>query len=95
MTTEKEDLKILQCIDISKAAGTNKISGRFLKDGANILPKPIAEICNISISSGIFPSDCKIDTLKPLYKTISKTNTKNFIPTSPLPFLSKVIERIV
>ena len=42
-------LEILQCIDISKAAGIDKISGSFLKDGANILAKPIAEICNTSI----------------------------------------------
>ena len=43
-----------------KAAGIDKISGRFLKDGANFLEKPIANICNIPISSGLFPNDCKI-----------------------------------
>ena len=59
LTAEKKVLEILQCIDISKTAGINKISGRFLKDGANVLAKPIAEICNTSISSGLFPSDCK------------------------------------
>ena len=42
MTTEKV-LEVLQCIDISKAAGTDKTSGRCLKDGANILAKPIAK----------------------------------------------------
>ena len=46
-----------------------QISVRFLKDGSNILAKPIAEICNISISPGLFPSDCKIAKLKTLYKT--------------------------
>ena len=44
---EKKVLEVLQFIDISKAAGIDKISGRFLKDGANILAKPIAKICNI------------------------------------------------
>ena len=78
----------MQFIDISKAAGIDKISGRFLKDGANILAKPIAKICNISISSGLFPSDCKIAKLKPLYKKGSKTNPENFRPIS-------VTERIV
>ena len=46
----KKVLEILQCTDISKAAGIDKISDRFLKDFANILAKPIAEICNSSIS---------------------------------------------
>ena len=68
LTTERKVLKVLQFIDISKAAGIHKISGRFLKDGANILAKPIGKTCNISISSGLSPSDCKIAKLKPLYK---------------------------
>ena len=95
LTTEKKVLEVLQFIDISKAAGIDKISGRFLKDGANILAKPIAKICNISISSGLFPSDCKIAKLKPLYKKGSKTNPENFRPISLLPLISRVIERIV
>ena len=67
----------MQFVDISKAAGTDKISGRFSKYGENILAKPIAKICNISISSGLFPSDCKNAKLKPLYKKGSKTNHGN------------------
>ena len=66
LTTEKKVLKVLQFIGISKATGIDKISGRFLKDGANILGKPLAQICNISNSSGLFPRDCKIAKLKPL-----------------------------
>ena len=86
--------RFLQCIDVSNAAGIDKISGRFLKDGANILAKPIGKICNISISSGFFSSDCKIAKLKALYKKRSKTDHENFRPTSFLPLISKVIERI-
>ena len=95
LTTEKNVFKVLQFIHISKAAGIDKISGRFLKDGANILERPMAKIGNISIYSGIFPSNCKIAKLKPLYKKGSKTNPENFRPISLLPLISKVIERIV
>ena len=95
LTTEKKVLEVLQFIDISKAAGIYKISWRFLEDGANILAKPLAKICNISISSGLFPSDCKIAKLKPLYKKGSKTNPENSRLISLLPLISKVIERIV
>ena len=59
LATEKKVSEILQCIDISKASGIDKSSGRFLKDGANILAKSIAKIWNISIFSGFFPSDYK------------------------------------
>ena len=60
LTTEKKVLEVLQFIDISKAAGIDKISGRFLKDGANILAKPITKICNIFISLGVFPRTAKL-----------------------------------
>ena len=74
MTTQKKVLEVLQFIDISKVAGINKDSGRILKDGLDILAKPIAKICIISISSELIPSNCKIAELKPLYKKGSKTN---------------------
>ena len=45
----------MEKIEISKTAGINKLSGKFLEDGPEILSKPISEICNLSISHGIFP----------------------------------------
>ena len=78
LITEKK--VYMYIIDISKAAGIHKTSGRFLKDGANILAKPIAEICRISISSGLYLSDWKIAKLKPLYKKWSKANPENLDP---------------
>ena len=48
-TTEDIALKLLQGIDISKAAGVDNLPGRFLKDGVVILAKPVTEICNLSI----------------------------------------------
>ena len=90
---EKKVLEILQCTDISKAAGIDKISGSSLKDGANILAKAIAEICNTSIFAGLFPSDGKIAKSKPLYKTVSQTNHENVTPNCLLQLISKVTEK--
>ena len=95
MTKEKKVLEISQFIDISKAAGIDEIWGKFLKDGPNILVKPTAEICNISIPSRLFPSDCKFTKLKSLYKKGSKINPESFKPISLLQLISKVIKRIV
>ena len=36
-------------MNIDKAAGIDNLSEKFLKDGANILAKPIFEISNLSI----------------------------------------------
>ena len=48
----------------------------IIKDGATVFAKPISQICNLSIKYSIFPSDCKIAKLKPLFKKGSKTDPK-------------------
>ena len=44
----------------------DNISGRFLKDGADILAIPATQICNLSIKLSHFPNNCKLAKLKPL-----------------------------
>ena len=90
--SEDSVLKILKNIDENKAAGIDNLSGKFLKDGATILAKPIFQICNLSIKYSIFPNDCKTAILKPLFKRGSKTDPKNCCPIS---LISKIIEKII
>ena len=47
-------LEILQNLEPNKAAGIDNISGKFLNDGAEILAKPISQICNLSIKKSSF-----------------------------------------
>ena len=94
-TTEKQVLKILQDIKSSKATGIDELSGRFLKDGADILAKPVSALCNLSISRGVFPSACKVAKLKPIFKKGKKTDPSNYRPISLLPVISKIIEKVV
>ena len=54
-TSEEKVTKIMTNIEWSEVAGVDKLSGRFLKDGANILAKPISALCNLSVSQGVFP----------------------------------------
>ena len=51
---------LLQNCDISKATGIDNLSGRFLKDGADILTMPTIQIFSISIKLSHFPKDCKV-----------------------------------
>ena len=93
--SEDSVLKILKNMDENKAAGLDNLSGKFLKDGATILAKPLSQICNLSIKYSTFPNDCKIAKLKPLFKRGSKTDPKNYRPISLLPLISKIIEKII
>ena len=91
--TEDLVLKFLKDMNIDKAAGIDNLSGKFLKDAANILAKPISEICNLSIKYSVFPTDCQIAKLKPLFKNTSLR--KSYCPISLLPLISKIFEKVV
>ena len=55
LPTEKDYiLKTLRDIDTSKAAGIGRLPGRFLKDGANALTKPVTDICNLGYHKEYF-----------------------------------------
>ena len=66
-----------------------------MKDGANILAKPISVLCNLSISQGVFPNACKVAKIKPIFKKGTKTDPSNYRPISLLPSISKIIESVI
>ena len=73
-TSPEKILKILKGLNPSKAAGTDNLSRKFLKDGVHVLARPISQLCNLSIKLNSFPRSCKIAKVKPLFKKGSKTN---------------------
>ena len=84
---------LLKNCDINKAVGIDDLSGRFSKDGADILTMPITQICYLSIKFSHFPKDCKVAKLKSLYKKGTKSGPKNYRTISLLPIVSKIIEK--
>ena len=85
----------MQDIKSSKTAGVDKLSGMFLKDGTDILAKPVSALCNLSISQGVFPSACKVAKLKPIFKKGKKTDPSNYRLIPLLPVISKITEKVV
>ena len=94
-TSPEKILSILKGLNLSKAAGIDNLSGKFLKYGAHVLARPISQLCNLSIKLNSFPRSCKIAKDKLLFKKGSRTDPQNYRPISLLPVLSKIIERIV
>ena len=82
--------KILACLESSKAHGFDEISSNFFKDGAEVLALPLCSVVNLSIKQSLFPDQCKITKLRPLFKKVSKFDSKNYRPTSLLPAVSKI-----
>ena len=87
--------KILGCLDSLKATGLDGISWKFLKDGAEVLALPLCNLVNLSIKQSLFPDQCKIAKLKPLFKKGSKSDPTNYRPISLLPAVSKIIEKTI
>ena len=88
-------LTILKSTQVSKAAGVDGLSGRFIKDRAKFLAKPIGDLCNLSINSEKFPDSGKVAKLRPLYKKHSLTQPCSYRSISLLLLISKVIEKVI
>ena len=83
-------------IELFKPAGIDsRLPGRFLKDGADILSKPISEICNLSIGHGIFGNACIVAKLKPNFKKSKNVDPSNYRSILFMPLSSKIIEKVV
>ena len=59
------------------------------------LVKPLCNIFNLSLHSGIFPSQWKKGNVVPVYKKGDKSIAKNYRPVSLLPVFSKLFEKCI
>uniref|UniRef100_A0A3Q3FRJ7 Reverse transcriptase domain-containing protein n=1 Tax=Labrus bergylta TaxID=56723 RepID=A0A3Q3FRJ7_9LABR len=69
----------------------------FLKEVFNTVGPSILSIINSSLAEGVVPSAFKHAVVQPLLKkpNLDPTDFNNFRPISKLPFLSKVLEKVV
>ena len=69
----------------------------MLKQHLSTLTPVLAGIINQSLQNGNFPSEWKRALVTPLLKkpSLDPTELRNFRPVSNLPFISKVVERVV
>ena len=70
-----------------------KISIKFLGSQEILIFKALC--CNLSLAKSVLSRSCKIAKLKPLFKKGSLTEPKNYRPIFLLPWLSKLIERVI
>ena len=59
---------MLRSLDISKSAGEDRISGKFLRDAAEVISSPLTYIMNVSLKSATVPDDFKLARVLPIYK---------------------------
>ena len=92
--------EILQIINSSKPStyDLDPLPTSLLKDCNEAMAPIITNIVNKSLDTGVFPTSLKTAHVKPLLKKATldiKEVLKNYRPVSNIPFLSKVIEKVV
>ena len=94
--TDEFVLKIINSAS-AKSCELDPIPTTLLYENLDILLPTITNIINTSLTTGIVPLDLKTAIVKPLLKkpSLDKNLLKNYRPISNLPFLSKILEKVV
>ena len=94
--TDEFVLKIINSAS-AKSCELDPIPTTLLYENLDILLPTITNIINTSLTTGIVPPDLKTAIVKPLLKkpSLDKNLLKNYRPISNLPFLSKILEKVV
>ena len=76
-------------------AGPDEIPIELLKNNSNILAPIISQLCNLSLTTGVFPQIHKVGNIIPLYKNKEINKLQNYRPICLLNAMSKLIEKVV
>ena len=92
-----EELKKIITGGNTKSCGLDPVPTHLLKQSLDTLLPILTKIVNSSLSSASVPKALKAATVTPLLKksTLSKEDLKNYRPVSNLPYLSKLVEKVV
>ena len=94
-TTADEVTKIIKEMKTNSCA-VDFLATLVLKKALPYVIDTITSILNASLEQGVFPDSWKIAIIRPLLKKLGlDLITSNYGPVSNLPFLSKVLEKIV
>ena len=92
-----EEVKRIITSDPSKSCTLDPMPTWLLKKSLDDVLPAIVDIINASLTNGSVPSSMKCVIVSPLLKkpSLDKEILKNYRPVSNLPFLSKVLEKVV
>jgi hypothetical protein len=67
----------------------------ILKGARTIISKPLANIMNVSIETGMYPSQLKHAKIVPIFKSDDKEEPGNYRPISLLSNLNRIFEKLM
>ena len=88
-------LESINSLPSKPSCGIDDFSAKLLKYVKNKIAPIITLIFNQSVATEIFPDKLRIAKVVPVFKKDNPTLISNYRPTSLLPVISKVFERIL
>jgi hypothetical protein len=79
----------------NKGCNIDSIPSFVFKQIADIISPTLANLLNVSFTSGVFPDVLKTARVIPIFKSGCRNIISNYRPISTLHFLSKVFERVM
>ena len=70
-------LKELSGLKVTKASGPDGITARRLKDAAPVVAKPTTYLVNLTISTGLIPTEWKDARVTPIFKSGARNDVNN------------------
>ena len=77
------------------SAGWDIVSTKVVKETYTSFINPLTHIMNLSLTTGVFPSELKIARVIPIFKSGANSSFTNYRPVSVLPLFSKILERLM
>ena len=91
----EEIVKLIGKLNKNKSPGHDGIGNLIVKKVASVISKPLTDIFNLSLSTGMVPEQLKLAKVIPIYKKEDPEIFSNYRPVSVLPCFSKILERLV
>ena len=93
-TTENEVEEIISGLN-DVGAGKDSINSKICKGTYKSILPQLVYFFNLCLRQAVFPTKLKVAVIKPIFKTGDPTSFSNYRPISILPFLSKILEKII
>jgi hypothetical protein len=94
-TTPDHVLKTIKKFKSKNSSDVQGVTSKMIKFIGREISIPLSHIFNLSLSSGLFPSQLKTCRVIPIFKSGSCLECDNYRPISLLSSISKVLEKIV
>ena len=88
-------MQITSSLNSNKSFGRNSIPTKILKLLKNDIFSQLADIFNISFSTGVCPTILKVAKVVLVYKKDSKLDFSNYWPISLLSNIEKILEKLM